>query len=111
VRVRSFRVRQLAAAFPPASLLAGNVAPGRNSREQARGEESGSKLPHSKALHPQLFIHQSPITNSLKSAEPEPKELIRPQGQEIGQVTHARKRITAKHLNGDRPFEPAKIEF
>jgi ubiquinone/menaquinone biosynthesis C-methylase UbiE len=49
--VRSFRVRQLAAAFSPASLLAANSASDRNFREQARGEESGSKLPHSKAPH------------------------------------------------------------
>ena len=47
--VRSFGVRQLAAAFARASLLAGIVLPVGNSREQARGEESGSKLPHSKA--------------------------------------------------------------
>jgi len=40
----SFGVRQLAAAFASASLLA--VV---NSRERARGGESGSKLPHSKA--------------------------------------------------------------
>ena len=47
--MRSFGVRQLAAALSPASLLAGDSAHGRDSREQARGEESGSKLPHSKA--------------------------------------------------------------
>jgi ubiquinone/menaquinone biosynthesis C-methylase UbiE len=46
---RSFGVRQLAAAFSPASSLAGNRPPDRNSREQARGEESGGELPHSKA--------------------------------------------------------------
>jgi hypothetical protein len=51
--VRSFGVRQLAAALARASLLAGNCAPGRNFREQARREESGSKLPHSKASHAQ----------------------------------------------------------
>ena len=49
--VRSFGVRQLAAAFSPASSLAENRAPDRNSREQACGKESGSKLPHSKASH------------------------------------------------------------
>jgi len=56
--VRSFGVRQLAAAFSPASLLAGlkfrwlagaELGTRSKSREQARGEESGSKLPHSKA--------------------------------------------------------------
>ena len=36
--VRGFGVRQLAAALARASLLAGNCAPSRNSREQARGE-------------------------------------------------------------------------
>ena len=56
--LRSFRVRQLAAAFWPASLLAlalrqslrvaGTVAISK-SPKQPRGEESGSKLPHSKA--------------------------------------------------------------
>jgi len=47
--VRSFGVRQLAAALARASLLAGSDALGCNPRERARGEESGSKLPHSKA--------------------------------------------------------------
>ncbi len=45
--MRSLGVRQLAAAFAPASLLAGNCARGGNPRAQARGEESGSKVPHS----------------------------------------------------------------
>ena len=71
VRVRSFGVRQLAAAFASASLLAARSRRGgcsreqargqerysreqargqeRSSREQARGEESGSELPHTKA--------------------------------------------------------------
>jgi hypothetical protein len=44
-----FGVRQLAAALARASLLAGSDALGCNPRERARGEESGSKLPHSKA--------------------------------------------------------------
>jgi hypothetical protein len=44
-----FGVRQLAAALARARLLSGNDAPGCKPREQARGEESGSKLPHSKA--------------------------------------------------------------
>ena len=51
LRVRSFGVRQLAAALLPASSLAANCARIRNPREQARVEESGSKLPHSKASH------------------------------------------------------------
>jgi hypothetical protein len=59
-------VRRLAAAFSPASLqaglkshllraslLPGNCAHNRDSREKARGEESGRKRPHSiKASHP-----------------------------------------------------------
>src|SRR5271157_1471631 len=48
---RSFGVRKLAAASARASLLAGNSVPDRNFRGPARGEESGSKLPHSKAPH------------------------------------------------------------
>ncbi|MGO8818047.1 MAG: methyltransferase domain-containing protein [Terriglobia bacterium] len=52
--VRSFRVRQLATAFSPASLLAANPASNRDFRNQTRGEESGSKLPHSKAPHSSL---------------------------------------------------------
>ena len=69
---RSFGVRQLAAALARASLLAGICAPGRNPREQARGEESGSKLPHSKASHAQTGCgeyganHQGPMTAGLK---------------------------------------------
>jgi len=48
-RVRSFGVRQLAAAFASASWLAARSRRDGYSREPARGEESGSKLPHSKA--------------------------------------------------------------
>lgn len=61
--LRSFRVRQLAAAFWPASLLAlalrqslrvaGTVAISK-SPEQPHGKESGSKRPHSKAAHSQF---------------------------------------------------------
>jgi hypothetical protein len=40
---RSFGVRQLAAAFPTASSLAGIY-----NRQQAGGSKSGSELPHSK---------------------------------------------------------------
>ncbi len=59
---RSFGVRQLAAAFWPASLPAAGMCHGRPAREsawpgrpwhqgrkQASGRNSGSKLPHSKA--------------------------------------------------------------
>jgi len=42
-------VRQLAAAFRPASLLAGTSAEGTIPRQQAGSSQSGSKLPHSKA--------------------------------------------------------------
>ncbi len=42
-------MRQLAAALVSTSLLAGNRARAGKTREQARGEKSGSKLPHSKA--------------------------------------------------------------
>jgi hypothetical protein len=49
--MRSFGVRLLAAAFAPASLLAGISADVEKPREQVRGEESGSKQPHSKAAH------------------------------------------------------------
>jgi len=44
-----FGVRQLAAAFRPASLLAGISAGGTIPRQQAGSSQSGSKLPHSKA--------------------------------------------------------------
>ena len=47
--MRSFRVRQLAAAFVPASLLAEYLYLSLNPREHAREWKSGSKLPHSKA--------------------------------------------------------------
>jgi hypothetical protein len=45
-------VRQLAAAFAQASLLAvyWSAVLGQVRREQARAAKSGSKLPHSKAL-------------------------------------------------------------
>ncbi len=46
---RSFGVRQLAAAFRPASSLAGISAEGTIPRQQAGLSQSGSKLPHSKA--------------------------------------------------------------
>jgi len=55
--VRSFRVRQLAAAFSPASLLAANSALDGNFSEQAHAEESGSELPHSKAPQPGVSRH------------------------------------------------------
>ncbi len=55
--MRSFRVRQLAAAFPPASLLVANSASDRNFREQTHREESGSELPHSKAPQPGVSRH------------------------------------------------------
>jgi hypothetical protein len=48
---RSFGVRQLAAAFRPASLLAGISAERTIPRQQAGSSQSGSKLPHSKASH------------------------------------------------------------
>src|SRR5271157_3390417 len=47
--VRSFGVRQLAAAFLCASLLAGTSTWGAIPRQQAGSRQSGSKLPHSKA--------------------------------------------------------------
>jgi len=51
LRVQSFGVRQLAAAFLPASLLAG-ISPGSDiASQQAGWGKSGSKLPHSKASH------------------------------------------------------------
>jgi len=53
---RSFGVRQLAAALAQASLLAGNCSLGRNPGEQARGAESGSKLPHSKAARDLRYV-------------------------------------------------------
>jgi hypothetical protein len=46
--VVGFGVRQLAAAFLQASSLAARAPQGRNNREQARGGQSGSKLPRSK---------------------------------------------------------------
>jgi len=54
---RSFGVRQLAAAFSPARLLAEKCAPRRCAREQARGKESGSELPHSKAAYRGLKLN------------------------------------------------------
>jgi len=42
-------VRQLAAAFPPASLLAVLWASDLSAASKLAAEESGSKLPHSKA--------------------------------------------------------------
>jgi hypothetical protein len=50
--VRSFGVRQLAAAFIPASLLAGSFNSTTNTRQQAGLGQSGSKLPHSKGRRP-----------------------------------------------------------
>ena len=47
--VGSFGVRQLAAAFLPASLLAGIATESIIARQQAGSSQSGSKLPHSKA--------------------------------------------------------------
>jgi hypothetical protein len=49
--------------FPqfPASLLAGNCARGGNTREQTRGDESGSKLPHSKASRCMRAMKRSPV--------------------------------------------------
>ena len=44
-----FGVRQLAAAFLPASLLAGIATESIIARQQAGSSQSGSKLPHSKA--------------------------------------------------------------
>ena len=77
--VRSFGVRQLAAAFSPASLLAAafysKPTCGRTwyacskPREQARGEESGSKLPHSKASH-KSFAHPHRRGHSRPMAPP-----------------------------------------
>ena len=52
-RVRSFGVRQLAAAFLPASLLAGTSSETTIPSQQAGWRQSGSRLPHSKASHPQ----------------------------------------------------------
>ena len=46
---RSFGVRQLAAAFLPASLLAQISTARTIRRQQAGSRQSGSKLPHSKA--------------------------------------------------------------
>ncbi len=48
-RMRSFGVRQLAAALTRACLLATIGGCSRNPEEHARAEKSGSKLPHSKA--------------------------------------------------------------
>ncbi len=50
--VRSFGVRQLAAAFLPASSLAGISTWRTIHRQQAGWGKSGSELPHSKASHP-----------------------------------------------------------
>ncbi len=50
--MRSFGVRQLAAAFLPASLLAGFSSATTMSRQQAGSRKSGSKLPQSKASRP-----------------------------------------------------------
>jgi len=47
--MRSFGVRQLAAALARASLLAGNLGSVEVPASKLTGEESGSKLPHSKA--------------------------------------------------------------
>jgi hypothetical protein len=44
-------VRQLAAAFLPASLLAGIAIESIIARQQAGSSQGGSKLPHSKASH------------------------------------------------------------
>ncbi|MGD0227959.1 MAG: hypothetical protein ABSF71_37105 [Terriglobia bacterium] len=47
-----FGVRQLAAAFLTASLLAGISIESTNASQQAGSSQSGSKLPHSKASRP-----------------------------------------------------------
>jgi hypothetical protein len=52
--MRSFGVRQPAAAFHPANLLAGISAEGTIPRQQAGSSQSGSKLPHSKAQNDNL---------------------------------------------------------
>ena len=82
--MRSFGVRQLAAAFAQASLLAGILSfrlpdghplvplrgKGRvaNSREQARGEESGSLLPHSKTSQACHYGSRIPVMGRLVGA-------------------------------------------
>jgi hypothetical protein len=47
--MQSFGVRQLAATFLPASLLAGTSSESTIPSQQAGSSQSGSKLPHSKA--------------------------------------------------------------
>ena len=60
--MRSFGVRQQAAAFRPASLLAGISAEGTIPRQQAGSSQSGSKLPHSKAQDDSLKDGCKPVT-------------------------------------------------
>jgi hypothetical protein len=57
--MQSFGVRQLAAAFLSASLLAGTFHLSTSSSQQAGWGKSGSKLPHSRASHPGIKADSS----------------------------------------------------
>jgi hypothetical protein len=52
-------VRQLVAAFLPASLLTETSMGSAIARQQAGSRQSGSKLPHSKALHRMTGVTKS----------------------------------------------------
>src|ERR1022692_1295397 len=47
----------------------------------------------------------------LYPAQPEPVKLVRPHGQQIGQVAHTRKHILARHLDQNIPLVAPQIEF
>ncbi len=64
---RSFGVRQLAAAFLPASLLTGKPSERTIPRQQAGWGQSGSKLPHSKASHRMPAVKRFSVARFHKS--------------------------------------------
>jgi hypothetical protein len=100
-------VRQLAAAFLPASLLAGISTGSAIPRQQAGSRQSGSKLPHSKASH---------RIARTGSVFPQPVKLPRTRGEKSGLVRSREKRIAtvagrgvgvASHLGV--AFEPCSL--
>src|ERR1700691_2490141 len=47
----------------------------------------------------------------LYSSQPEPVKLVRPHGQQIGQVAYTRKHILARHLDQNISLVAPQIEF
>ena len=47
----------------------------------------------------------------LNAAQPEPKELIRAQGQQIREVSDSWKQISSEHFDGNMSFILLQIQF